>query len=173
MLLVLNAGKDMEQSGFGNSSPTLSSSFMWTLIPSSAPILYPGPYPTESNIFLTYAVLSLPRKAPLLLTTNLWTSLVALFLVALFFSTFGAESSLWSSKPITPTSTSLTWPGLPRSQLLWLCHKGSWLPTVQQRLKMISSKLVWPVLLALVLPRFQLIFPSKTWFFGIYLNFQW
>ncbi len=24
-----------------------------------------------------------------------------------------------------------------------------------------------------VLPRSQLIFPSKTWFFGIYLNFQW
>jgi hypothetical protein len=23
-----------------------------------------------------------------------------------------------------------------------------------------------------VLPRSQLIFPSKTWFFGIYLNFQ-
>ncbi len=27
--------------------------------------------------------------------------------------------------------------------------------------------------LAQVLPRPQLIFPSKTWFFGIYLNFQW
>jgi len=27
--------------------------------------------------------------------------------------------------------------------------------------------------LAQVLPRSQLIFPSKTWFFGIYLNFQW
>ncbi len=24
-----------------------------------------------------------------------------------------------------------------------------------------------------VFPRSQLIFPSKTWFFGIYLNFQW
>jgi hypothetical protein len=24
-----------------------------------------------------------------------------------------------------------------------------------------------------VLPHPQLIFPSKTWFFGIYLNFQW
>jgi hypothetical protein len=24
-----------------------------------------------------------------------------------------------------------------------------------------------------VLPRSQLIFPSKTWFFGIYFNFQW
>jgi hypothetical protein len=32
---------------------------------------------------------------------------------------------------------------------------------------------VWPVLLAQVLPRPQLIFPSETWFFGIYLNFQW
>ncbi len=29
------------------------------------------------------------------------------------------------------------------------------------------------VLLAQVLPRPQLIFPSKTWFFGIYVNFQW
>jgi hypothetical protein len=32
--------------------------------------------------------------------------------------------------------------------------------------------LVWPVLLAHMLPHPQLIFPSKTWFFGIYLNFQ-
>jgi hypothetical protein len=32
---------------------------------------------------------------------------------------------------------------------------------------------VWLVLLAQVLPRPQLIFPSKTWLFGIYLNFQW
>jgi len=28
---------------------------------------------------------------------------------------------------------------------------------------------VWPVLLAQVLPHPQLIFPSKTWFFGILL----
>jgi hypothetical protein len=33
--------------------------------------------------------------------------------------------------------------------------------------------LAWLVPLAQVLPRPQLIFPSKTWFFGIYLNFQW
>jgi hypothetical protein len=32
---------------------------------------------------------------------------------------------------------------------------------------------VWHVLLAQVLPRPQLIFPSKIWFSGIYLNFQW
>ncbi len=32
--------------------------------------------------------------------------------------------------------------------------------------------IVWPVPLAQVLPHPQLIFPSKTWFFGIYLNFQ-
>ncbi len=31
---------------------------------------------------------------------------------------------------------------------------------------------VWPVPLAQVLPRPRLIFPSKTWLFGIYLNFQ-
>ncbi len=31
---------------------------------------------------------------------------------------------------------------------------------------------MWPVLLAQVLPHPQLIFPSKTWFLGIYLNFQ-
>ncbi len=35
----------------------------------------------------------------------------------------------------------------------------------------ISLLLVWPVLLAQVLPCPQLIFPSKTWCFGIYLNF--
>jgi hypothetical protein len=33
--------------------------------------------------------------------------------------------------------------------------------------------LVWPVPLAQVLQHPQLDFPSKTWFFGIYLNFQW
>ncbi len=33
--------------------------------------------------------------------------------------------------------------------------------------------LVWLVPLAQVLLHPQLIFPSKTWFFGIYLNFQW
>ncbi len=32
---------------------------------------------------------------------------------------------------------------------------------------------MWPVPLAQVLSRPRLIFPSKTWFFGIYLNFQW
>jgi hypothetical protein len=35
------------------------------------------------------------------------------------------------------------------------------------------QKLVWPEPLAQVLPHPQLIFPSKTWFLGIYLNFQW
>ncbi len=32
---------------------------------------------------------------------------------------------------------------------------------------------MWLVLLAQVLPRGELIFPSKTWFFEIYLNSQW
>jgi hypothetical protein len=36
-----------------------------------------------------------------------------------------------------------------------------------------SFQLVWPVPLAQVLPHPRLIFPSKTWFFGIYLGFQW
>jgi hypothetical protein len=31
---------------------------------------------------------------------------------------------------------------------------------------------VWPIPLAQVLPHPQLIFPSKTWFSGMYLNFQ-
>jgi hypothetical protein len=35
-----------------------------------------------------------------------------------------------------------------------------------------SDILVWLVLLAQELPCPQLIFPSKTWFFGIYLNFE-
>jgi hypothetical protein len=35
-----------------------------------------------------------------------------------------------------------------------------------------KSCLNWMVRLQ-VLPHSQLIFPSKTWFFGIYLNFQW
>ncbi len=33
--------------------------------------------------------------------------------------------------------------------------------------------LVWPMPFAHVLLHPQLIFPSKTWFYGIYLNFQW
>ncbi len=37
---------------------------------------------------------------------------------------------------------------------------------------LISYVIVWPVPLAQLLPRPQLIFPSKTWFFEIYLNFQ-
>jgi len=36
----------------------------------------------------------------------------------------------------------------------------------------VESTLVWPVPVAQVLSRPQLIFPSKTWFLGIYLNFQ-
>jgi hypothetical protein len=35
-----------------------------------------------------------------------------------------------------------------------------------------KEQLVWHVSLAQVLPRPKLIFPSKTWFFGTYLNFQ-
>ncbi len=34
------------------------------------------------------------------------------------------------------------------------------------------DRLVWPVLFAQVLPLSQLIIPFKTWFSGIYLNFQ-
>ncbi len=37
---------------------------------------------------------------------------------------------------------------------------------------LMSYVLVWPVPLAQLLPRPQLIFPSRTWFFGIYLSFQ-
>ncbi len=47
--------------------------------------------------------------------------------------------------------------------------------TSQTKLKeqpSIIDRLVWPVPLAQVLPHPQLIFPSRTWFFGIYLNFQ-
>jgi hypothetical protein len=35
-----------------------------------------------------------------------------------------------------------------------------------------QKKEVWPLPLAQMLPCPQLIFPSKTWFFGIYLNFH-
>ncbi len=35
-----------------------------------------------------------------------------------------------------------------------------------------SIRLVLPVQVAHILPPPQLIFPSETWFFGIYLNFQ-
>ncbi len=36
-----------------------------------------------------------------------------------------------------------------------------------------KSCLNWMILSLQVLSHSQLIFPSKTWFFGIYLNFQW
>jgi hypothetical protein len=42
--------------------------------------------------------------------------------------------------------------------------KGSW--------DVMSYILVWHVPLAQVLPHPQLIFPSKTWFFGTYLKFS-
>jgi hypothetical protein len=41
-----------------------------------------------------------------------------------------------------------------------------------KNLQDIITLLVWPVPLAQVLPRPKLIFPSKTWVFRIYLNFQ-
>jgi hypothetical protein len=44
----------------------------------------------------------------------------------------------------------------------------TWLGSTMQ----FSGQLVWHVPLALALPHPQLIFPFKTWFFGIYLNFQ-
>ncbi len=42
----------------------------------------------------------------------------------------------------------------------------------EQLICSLSNLQVWPLLLAQVLPHPQLIFPSKAWFFGIYLNFQ-
>jgi hypothetical protein len=45
--------------------------------------------------------------------------------------------------------------------------------TKQNKLPSFIEQLVWHVPLAQVLPRLQLIFPSKTWFFKIHLNFQW
>jgi hypothetical protein len=44
--------------------------------------------------------------------------------------------------------------------------------TKQNKLSSFIDRLVWPVPLAQVLPCPQLIYPSKTWFFGIYLNFS-
>ncbi len=40
------------------------------------------------------------------------------------------------------------------------------------KLPSVVDRLVWTVLFAQVLPLSQLIFPFKTWFSGIYLNFQ-
>jgi hypothetical protein len=56
-----------------------------------------------------------------------------------------------------------------------LSHPGSvdLITTKQNKLPSFIDGLVWPVPLAQVLPCPQLIFPFKTWFFGIYLNFQW
>jgi hypothetical protein len=44
--------------------------------------------------------------------------------------------------------------------------------TKQNKLPRFIDRLMWLVPLAQVLPCFQLIFPSKAWFFGIYLNFS-
>jgi hypothetical protein len=74
-----------------------------------------------------------------------------------------------------------------------LRHLGSvdLIATKQNKLPSFTDGLVWPVLLAQVWTHYerksclnwmvslqvwplpQLIFPSKTWFFGIYLNSQW
>jgi hypothetical protein len=57
--------------------------------------------------------------------------------------------------------------------LVHLSHKMEPKKTLMLDLNFFNALiLVWPVPLAHVLPRPQLIFPSKTWFFGIYLNFQ-
>jgi hypothetical protein len=48
----------------------------------------------------------------------------------------------------------------------------AWVSWVIDWWLLVSLQLVWPVLLAEVLLRPQLIFPSKTWFFEIYLYFQ-
>ncbi len=53
----------------------------------------------------------------------------------------------------------------PLNVLIIDATKGSW--------GVISYVLVWHVPLAQVLPCSQLIFPSKTWFFGTYLKIQW
>jgi hypothetical protein len=53
--------------------------------------------------------------------------------------------------------------------LLWYTCYPIWLFNDM----LIYNILVWHVPLAQVLPRPQPIFPSKTWFFKIYMNFQW
>ncbi len=58
---------------------------------------------------------------------------------------------------------------LENSFLIWVkwgCHLRAPIPMF------ISLLLVWPVPLAQVLPHPQLIFPSKTWFFGNLLEFS-
>jgi hypothetical protein len=52
----------------------------------------------------------------------------------------------------------------PLNVLIIDATKGSW--------GVISYVLVWHVPLAQVLPCSQLIFPSKTWFFGTHLKFS-
>jgi hypothetical protein len=72
------------------------------------------------------------------------------------------------SQPFEMVLLKLIIPSL-RQQHIILPFKN---PPVSLSFFFIYTKLVWPVPLAQVLPRPQLIFPSKTCFFGIYLNFQ-
>jgi hypothetical protein len=73
---------------------------------------------------------------------------------------------------LTQPTQDKTWKGP------WIGHQNRW-PNGNIILTSIDypsefqTTLVWPLPLAQVLPRPQLIFPSKTWFFGTYLNFQW
>ncbi len=79
--------------------------------------------------------------------------------------------------PLTPPLCILTqlWVSLKISMMSFVpLHYSSNYPhCVKVSVKAYSScKLVWPVPLAKVQSHPQLIFPCKTWFFGIYLNFQ-
>jgi len=74
------------------------------------------------------------------------------------------------TKPMHPSSLR----AFQRDQQRNLKHPGSvdLITTKQNKLPSFIDRLMWPVPLAQVLPCSQLIFPSKTWFFGMHLNFQ-
>ncbi len=64
-----------------------------------------------------------------------------------------------------------SFPKIPRTR-----SKASWFGgshNYKTKQSVFIDRLVWHVLLAQVLSCPQLVFPSKTWLFGIYLNFQW
>jgi hypothetical protein len=80
------------------------------------------------------------------------------------------KSKCHETKPMHPFS----WRAFQRHQEHNLKHPSlvNLITTKQNKLPSFIDRLVWPMPLAQVLPCFQLIFPFKTWFFGIYLNFQ-
>ncbi len=96
-----------------------------------------------------------------------------------FLATQGGLAQGLAISIVNPNACVIWLPRVPRwlSKVIELFKKSrgihSWISTYLVSSGVNSVRiLVWSVPLAQVLPHPQLIFPSKTWFLGIYLSFQ-